>query len=47
VKGEWKTADELSNILSSIVFDQILPEAKDIACVGGQMQRSRWGSEIA
>lgn len=35
VKGEAKTADELSNELTGIAFGQVLPEAKDIAYVGG------------
>lgn len=35
VKGEGKTADELGNTLSGIAFGQVLPEAKDIAYVGG------------
>lgn len=35
VKGEAKTADELSNKLTGIAFGQVLPEAKDIAYVGG------------
>lgn len=35
VKGEAKTADELSNMLTGIAFGQVLPEAKNIAYVGG------------
>ncbi|WP_099159062.1 GyrI-like domain-containing protein [Virgibacillus ndiopensis] len=35
VKGEEKTADELSNKLTGIAFGQVLPEAKDFAYVGG------------
>lgn len=35
VKGEEKTADELSNKLIGIAFGQVLPEAKNIAYVGG------------
>ncbi|MGE8081572.1 GyrI-like domain-containing protein [Peribacillus loiseleuriae] len=35
VKGEEKTADELSNKLAGIVFGQILPETKNFAYVGG------------
>jgi len=35
VKGEGKTADELSNMLSGIAFGQILPEATNFAYVGG------------
>jgi predicted transcriptional regulator YdeE len=35
VKGEGKTADELSNKLSGIAFGQVLPEAKNFAYVGG------------
>ncbi|GAA0399448.1 GyrI-like domain-containing protein [Paenibacillus motobuensis] len=35
VKGEGKTADELSNKLAGIAFGQVLPEAKDFAYVGG------------
>jgi predicted transcriptional regulator YdeE len=35
VKGEAKTADELSNQLAGIAFGQVLPEAKDFAYVGG------------
>lgn len=35
VKGEGKTADELSNTLTGIAFGQVLPEAKNFAYVGG------------
>ncbi|MGM1047764.1 GyrI-like domain-containing protein [Paenibacillus uliginis] len=35
VKGEGKTADELSNKLTGIAFGQVLPEAKKYAYVGG------------
>ncbi|GHI00061.1 GyrI-like domain-containing protein [Neobacillus kokaensis] len=35
VKGEAKTSEELSNILTGIAFGQVLPEAKDFAYVGG------------
>lgn len=35
VKGEGKTADELSNILTGIAFGQALPEANNVAYVGG------------
>ncbi|MED1201891.1 GyrI-like domain-containing protein [Heyndrickxia acidicola] len=35
VKGEEKTADELSTKLTGIAFGQALPEAKNIAYVGG------------
>ncbi|EJQ46232.1 transcriptional regulator [Bacillus mycoides] len=35
VKGEGKTAEELSNKLTGIAFGQVLPEAKDFAYVGG------------
>jgi len=35
VKGEGKTFDELSNMLTGIAFGQVLPEAKDFAYVGG------------
>ena len=35
VKGEGKTADELSNMLTGIAFGQVLPEAKNFAYVGG------------
>ncbi|WHY85747.1 GyrI-like domain-containing protein [Neobacillus novalis] len=35
VKGEGKTADELSNTLTGIAFGQALPEAKNVAYVGG------------
>lgn len=35
VKGEGKTADELSNKLTGIAFGQVLPEAKTFAYVGG------------
>jgi predicted transcriptional regulator YdeE len=35
VKGEAKTADELSNKLTGIAFGQALPEAKNFAYVGG------------
>ncbi|MGG3505235.1 GyrI-like domain-containing protein [Paenibacillus lautus] len=35
VKGEGKTADELSNTLTGIAFGQVLPEAQHIAYVGG------------
>jgi predicted transcriptional regulator YdeE len=35
VKGEAKTSDELSNMLTGIAFGQVLPEAKNFAYVGG------------
>ncbi|TWD99618.1 integron-associated effector binding protein [Neobacillus bataviensis] len=35
VKGEEKTAGELSNKLTGIAFGQVLPEAKNFAYVGG------------
>ncbi|KRE97764.1 transcriptional regulator [Paenibacillus sp. Soil766] len=35
VKGEGKTSDELSSMLTGIVFGQVLPEAKDFTYVGG------------
>ncbi|WP_349409982.1 GyrI-like domain-containing protein [Pseudalkalibacillus sp. SCS-8] len=35
VKGEGKTADELSINLTGIAFGQVLPEVKDVAYVGG------------
>jgi predicted transcriptional regulator YdeE len=35
VKGEGKTADELSNTLTGIAFGQVLPEVQNIAYVGG------------
>jgi predicted transcriptional regulator YdeE len=35
VKGEGKTADELSNKLTGIAFGQVLLEAKNFAYVGG------------
>lgn len=35
VKGEGKTADELSNKLTALAFGQVLPEAKHFAYVGG------------
>ncbi len=35
VKGEARTADELSNKLTGFAFGQVLPEAKDFAYVGG------------
>ncbi|MDP4098803.1 GyrI-like domain-containing protein [Paenibacillus sp. P96] len=35
VKGEGKTAEELSNTLAGMAFGQVLPEAKDFAYVGG------------
>nr|WP_145402178.1 GyrI-like domain-containing protein [Paenibacillus xylanexedens] len=35
VKGEGKTADELSNKLTGIAFGQVLPTADDFAYVGG------------
>ncbi len=35
VKGEGKTAEELSNQLAAIAFGQALPEAKNFAYVGG------------
>ncbi|MGG4490904.1 GyrI-like domain-containing protein [Metabacillus idriensis] len=35
VKGEGKTADDLNNKLAAVAFDQVLPEAKDVAYVGG------------
>lgn len=35
IKGEGKTADELSSMLTGIVFSQVLPEAENFAYVGG------------
>jgi predicted transcriptional regulator YdeE len=35
VKGEAKTAEELSNKLTGIAFGQVLPEATNFAYVGG------------
>ncbi|MBU5351779.1 GyrI-like domain-containing protein [Paenibacillus barcinonensis] len=35
VKGEGKTADELSNKLTGIAFGQVLPATDDFAYVGG------------
>jgi predicted transcriptional regulator YdeE len=35
VKGDGKTADDLNNKLAGIAFGQVLPEAKNIAYVGG------------
>lgn len=35
VKGEGHTTEELSNMLTGIAFGQALPEAKDVAYVGG------------
>ncbi|QSF47430.1 GyrI-like domain-containing protein [Paenibacillus tianjinensis] len=35
VKGEAKTADELTNKLAGVAFGQALPEAKNFAYVGG------------
>ncbi|MFB5265634.1 GyrI-like domain-containing protein [Paenibacillus enshidis] len=35
VKGEGKTAEELSNMLTGIAFGQALAEAKNVAYVGG------------
>ncbi|RDU37311.1 transcriptional regulator [Neobacillus piezotolerans] len=35
VKGEAKTAEELSNQLTGIAFGQVLPEVNDYAYVGG------------
>jgi predicted transcriptional regulator YdeE len=35
VKGEAKTAEELSNTLIGIAFGQALPEAKNVSYVGG------------
>ncbi|CAH0119675.1 MULTISPECIES: GyrI-like domain-containing protein [unclassified Paenibacillus] len=35
VKGEAKTSDELSNLLTGIAFGQVLPEAQNFAYVGG------------
>ncbi|MCM3598219.1 GyrI-like domain-containing protein [Metabacillus idriensis] len=35
VKGEGKSADDLNNQLAAIAFGQVLPEAKDVAYVGG------------
>ncbi len=35
VKGEEKTAEELSNTLTGVAFGQILPEAKNFVYVGG------------
>ncbi|AWB43524.1 transcriptional regulator [Paenibacillus sp. CAA11] len=35
VKGEGRTADELSNALAGIAFGQVLPDASHVAYVGG------------
>ncbi|MEH7178241.1 GyrI-like domain-containing protein [Neobacillus vireti] len=35
VKGEAKTSEELSNMLTGIAFGQVLPEVKEVAYVGG------------
>ncbi|MBW4080609.1 GyrI-like domain-containing protein [Paenibacillus sp. S150] len=35
VKGEAQTADELNNKLAGIAFGQALPDAKNVAYVGG------------
>ncbi|WP_239615482.1 GyrI-like domain-containing protein [Cohnella mopanensis] len=35
IKGEGKTADELSSMLTGIAFGQVLPEADSFAYVGG------------
>ncbi|MGN7170438.1 GyrI-like domain-containing protein [Paenibacillus cellulositrophicus] len=35
IKGEGKTADDLSRTLTGIAFGQILPEAENFAYVGG------------
>jgi len=35
VKGEGKTGEELSNMLTGIAFGQVLGEVKDVAYVGG------------
>ncbi|MBY6036973.1 GyrI-like domain-containing protein [Fictibacillus nanhaiensis] len=35
VKGEGKTADDLNNKLAAVAFGQVLPEAKNVAYVGG------------
>jgi predicted transcriptional regulator YdeE len=35
VKGDAGTSEELSNMLTGIAFGQVLPEAKDVAYVGG------------
>ncbi|MCG7336147.1 GyrI-like domain-containing protein [Sporosarcina sp. ACRSM] len=35
VKGKAKTAEELSNKLTGIAFGQVLPEATNVAYVGG------------
>lgn len=35
IKGEGKTADKLSSMLTGIAFSQVLPEAENFAYVGG------------
>ncbi|WP_460323589.1 GyrI-like domain-containing protein [Paenibacillus sp. YSY-4.3] len=35
VKGEGKTADEMSNMLAGVAFGQVLPEVNHVAYVGG------------
>ncbi|MGM0834707.1 MAG: GyrI-like domain-containing protein [Bacillota bacterium] len=35
VSGEGKTADDLNNKLAAVAFGQFLPEAKNVAYVGG------------
>ncbi|WP_047980112.1 GyrI-like domain-containing protein [Ornithinibacillus contaminans] len=35
VKGEGNTPEELSNTVTGLAFGQVLPEARDVAYVGG------------
>lgn len=35
VKGEAETGEELSNLVTGIAFGQVLPEAENVAYVGG------------
>ncbi len=47
VKGEDKTAEELSNKLTGIAFGQALPDAKRFCpMLVGQIQRLRWEKEM-
>ena len=47
VKGEDKTAKELSNKLTGIAFGQALPKQRILPTLVNRIQRLRWDREMA
>lgn len=47
MKGEGKTAEELSNKLTGIAFGQALPKQRILPMLVDRIQRLRWGREMA